>query len=82
MDYETNILIEDGRAYFKADGTVRMFAKLGFPWSMMRGLRILPTAVQDWLYELLARNRLRLFGRSNQCFVPTPEIRERFLDGE
>ena len=78
-DYETNILIADGVARVKTDGIIRMLTILGWPWSMARALRIIPGFMRDWAYGVLARNRLRIFGRSETCFAPTPEIRERFL---
>ncbi|CCM74729.1 thiol-disulfide oxidoreductase DCC family protein [Rhizobium mesoamericanum] len=78
-DYETNLLIEDGRAYFKSGGTIRMAAGLGFPWSLVKVLRLLPQGFADSVYEVIARNRLRIAGRRATCFVPTPEQRERFL---
>lgn len=78
-DYETNILIEGGRAYFKSRGTIRMAAGLGFPWSLAKVLRLLPQGLVDRLYELIARNRLRIAGRRATCFVPTPQQRDRFL---
>lgn len=77
--YETNILIENGRAFQKADGSLRMAAGLGFPWSLSRILRVVPIALLDPLYELIARNRYRIAGRRNSCFVPTPEHRSRFI---
>lgn len=79
VDYETNILLADGVAYFKAEGTMRMIAGLGAPWSAIQVGRVLPAAWRDRLYELLARNRLRWFGRRESCMVPTPDVRERFL---
>ena len=78
-DYETNILIANGVAQFKTDGIIAMLTILGWPWSLAVALRILPGFARDWVYGLLARNRLRIFGRSETCFAPTPEIRERFL---
>jgi len=45
----------------------------------LSGLRIVPRALRDPLYELVARNRYRIAGRRNTCFVPTPEHRSRFL---
>jgi len=77
--YETNILIEDGVAYFKADGSIRMAMGLGFPWSLAVVLRALPKAWREALYDLVARNRYRLFGRSDVCYAPKPEYRGRFL---
>lgn len=78
-DYETNILIEDGRAHFKSEGSIRMIARLGFPWSLVIILYILPRPFADRLYEFVARNRLKIAGRRTTCYVPTPEERSRFL---
>jgi predicted DCC family thiol-disulfide oxidoreductase YuxK len=78
-DYETNILIENGRAYFKSDGSIRMVSRLGFPWSLVSVFRILPRALADRIYEFIARNRLRIAGRRTSCFVPLAQDRSRFL---
>lgn len=78
-DYETNILIEDGRAHLKSRGTIRMAAGLGFPWSLVKVLRLLPQGLADRLYEFVARNRLRIAGRRATCFLPSSEQRDRFL---
>ncbi|MHC2216642.1 DUF393 domain-containing protein [Rhizobium leguminosarum bv. viciae] len=77
-DYETNILIEEGRGFFKSDGTIRMVAGLGFPYSLVKIFRLLPQRVADALYEFIARNRLKIAGRQS-CMVPTPEQRRRFV---
>jgi predicted DCC family thiol-disulfide oxidoreductase YuxK len=78
-DYETNILLEDGRAWLKSEGSIRIFERLGFPWSLMAICRLLPRAVRDWLYEIVARNRLRWFGRRATCYLPDPADVDRFL---
>ncbi|MBX5152600.1 DUF393 domain-containing protein [Rhizobium lentis] len=77
-DYETNMLIEGGRAFFKSDGTIRMVASLGFPYSLAKLFRLLPRRAADALYEFIARNRLKITGRQS-CMVPTPEQRSRFI---
>jgi predicted DCC family thiol-disulfide oxidoreductase YuxK len=78
-DYETNILIADGVAFFKSESAIRMLERLGAPWSWARGLRLLPASLRDWLYEIVARNRLRWFGRRDQCFISAPRYEDRFL---
>jgi predicted DCC family thiol-disulfide oxidoreductase YuxK len=78
-DYETNILIEDGRAWLKSESSIRVFERLGFPWSLMAAGRVLPLPVRDWLYEIVARNRLRWFGRRAVCYRPDPADADRFL---
>lgn len=79
VNFETNVLVEDGRAYFKSDGTLRMFVHLGFPWSICRALRLVPRSLLDALYDLVARNRLRWFGTQSQCFLADPAHQGRFL---
>lgn len=78
-NYETNLLIEDGRAYFKSEATIRMAAGLGMPWSLVRMLAIIPRSILDPVYEFVARNRFRIAGRRESCYVPTAEERSRFL---
>lgn len=78
-NYQTHILIAGGLAYFKSDAGLRMAAGLGLPWSLARGLRILPARLRDALYDRLARNRFRLYGRRDSCFAPSPQDTDRFL---
>ncbi len=54
-DYETNILIEDGVAWFKSEGSIRMIAGLGWPWSLVRIFGVLPVPLRDKLYESVAQ---------------------------
>jgi len=78
-NYETNILLKDGLAYFKADGSIRMAVGLGFPWNAAVVFRALPSRWREALYDIVARNRFRIFGRSDVCYLPRPEYRDRFL---
>jgi predicted DCC family thiol-disulfide oxidoreductase YuxK len=77
--YETNILIEDGRAWFKMEGSIRIFEGLGFPFSLMGLARIVPRPLRDRLYDYIARNRLRWFGVRQTCYLPDPAERDRFI---
>lgn len=77
--YATNLLVANGVAWFKSEGSIRMAEGLGFPWSLAGLLRILPLRVRDWCYELLACNRFRLGGRREVCYVPEAAYKSRFL---
>lgn len=78
-DYETMILIADGVAVFKAEACIRTAQGLGLPWSLAVALRVLPRSWRDGLYGIMARNRLRVFGRSETCYLPEPRYADRFL---
>ena len=78
-DYETNVLIADGVAWLKSEACIRMAEGLGFPSSLASGLRILPFRLRDTLYNLLARNRLKIFGKRESCYVSSPPDSHRIL---
>ncbi len=79
VDYKTNILLQNGEAYFKSDGSIRMFQILGLPWSLVTVFRVLPTSFRDFAYSIIARNRLKWFGRREVCFLSEPAHADRFL---
>jgi predicted DCC family thiol-disulfide oxidoreductase YuxK len=79
IDYETNILLEDGLALFKSTGSIRILERLGFPWSLASLLRALPLILREPLYDVIARNRLRLFGRRDLCYTAEAGYDGRFL---
>jgi predicted DCC family thiol-disulfide oxidoreductase YuxK len=79
-NYETNVLIADGVAWFKSEAGIRILEGLGLPWSLASLARIVPRPLRDRLYDVVARNRLRMFGRHAHCHVPSAEQRARFLD--
>jgi predicted DCC family thiol-disulfide oxidoreductase YuxK len=56
-----------------------MLEELGFPWSTSKVLRVLPRAVRDRLYAVVARNRLEWFGRRETCFLPDASDADRFI---
>jgi predicted DCC family thiol-disulfide oxidoreductase YuxK len=78
-DYESMILIADGVPALKSEAIIRIAQGLGLPWSLAVVLRVLPRAWRDRLYDILARNRFRVFGRRDTCYLPDPRDADRFL---
>jgi predicted DCC family thiol-disulfide oxidoreductase YuxK len=73
------VLLEDGRAYTHSDAILRILRHLGGPWRLLAVGAVLPRALRDAAYRFVARNRYRWFGRQNECWLPTPELKARFL---
>jgi predicted DCC family thiol-disulfide oxidoreductase YuxK len=73
------ILLEDGQVSLRSTASLRIAARLTFPWSLARVLLIVPVPVRDAAYRVVAAIRHRIAGRSNACDVPPPEIRERMI---
>ncbi|GAA6207151.1 DCC1-like thiol-disulfide oxidoreductase family protein [Cognatishimia sp. WU-CL00825] len=76
---DTLLLLQDGRVYQKLDAICEILRHLGWPWRVFTVLRFLPQGLKDRLYGLIARNRYRVFGRSDVCMRPTEATRGRFL---
>ena len=73
------VLIEDGKAYTRTTAALRITRKLRGAWRLFYGFIVVPSFIRDYFYKLFAKNRYRLFGKTEACMMPTPEIRARFL---
>ena len=73
------ILVEDGQAYTHSTAALRIARRLGGLWSLLYGLIVVPKPVRDFFYKLFAKYRYRFFGKKDQCMLPSPEVRARFL---
>jgi predicted DCC family thiol-disulfide oxidoreductase YuxK len=78
-DFETYVLLEDGRVRVKSDAALRIFAILGLPWSIMGIGYVLPRSWRDALYDFVARHRVAWFGVRETCFMPNAADAERFV---
>ncbi|MCC2683720.1 MAG: thiol-disulfide oxidoreductase family protein [Paenibacillaceae bacterium] len=74
------ILIENGSAYSESTAIMRIAKHLDGPWKAARTFLLVPSILRDPLYRYIARHRYRWFGKREACMIPTPEIRQRFLD--
>lgn len=73
-------LIEGDAVYTHSTAALRIARQLDGGWPLLYLLRIVPRPLRDAVYRVFAANRYRWFGKLEQCRVPTPELRSRFLD--
>ncbi len=78
-DFDTFVLVEEGRAYLRSTGALRVARRMDGAWKLLSALTVVPGPVRDFFYALFARNRYRIFGRLDACMLPPPEVRSRFL---
>jgi predicted DCC family thiol-disulfide oxidoreductase YuxK len=76
---ETVILEEEDRFRVRSDAALAILSGLGGAWRLTALLRVIPRPVRDAVYDVVARNRHRWFGRRAECRVPQPHERDRFL---
>lgn len=76
---ESIILVEGDDVKRDSDAVLAIYAGLGWPWRAAAALRLVPRFLRDPVYRWIARNRYRLFGRREICWLPTPEQARRML---
>lgn len=79
-DFETNLVIVNGRLYEKLAAFLKVMTELGWPWRALAVLGALPRPVADWFYDRIAKNRYRIFGKYDTCMAPSPELKARLVE--
>jgi predicted DCC family thiol-disulfide oxidoreductase YuxK len=78
-DPDTNAVVHRGVAYFRSDAALTVLSLLP-GWRWVRVLRLIPKRLRDAVYNIVARNRYRIFGKYQECFVPDVEMRARVME--
>ncbi len=79
-DIDSVILIENDEAFTHSTAGLRIAKRIGGIWGLAYIFIIVPASIRDYFYRLFAKYRYRLFGQKDVCMMPTPDMRERFLD--
>lgn len=79
-EINTVVLLEGGKAYTHSDVALRVARQMGGLWPLAVLFYIVPKFIRDAVYNWIARNRYRWFGKRESCMVPTPELKSLFLD--
>ncbi len=79
-DMESFVFIENGKAYQRSTAALKVCRHLRSLWPLSYGLIIVPRFIRDGIYDWVAKNRYKWFGRQESCMIPTPEVRARFLN--
>jgi predicted DCC family thiol-disulfide oxidoreductase YuxK len=78
-DPDTMLVVDGDRLLRDSDAVLAIARGLGAPWSGAVMFRLVPRRLRDAAYRWVARNRYRLFGRRDTCWLPTAEYRDRLL---
>jgi len=78
--HRTYLVIFDGKGLIKSNAGIAILSQLKSPWSWLRALRFIPRPLRDRLYTIIAKNRYKWFGYSEQCFLPPETEKHRFID--
>lgn len=78
-DFNSFLLYEQGKLYTRSTAALRVLSQLkGWKWA--GAFKYVPPFIRNAVYNLIARNRYKWFGKKDECMIPTPELKSRFLD--
>jgi predicted DCC family thiol-disulfide oxidoreductase YuxK len=78
-EFDSLVLLENGRIYLRSSAALRIVRSLNGLWPLLYVFIIVPPFLRNFLYNIIARNRYRWFGKREECRVPTAEERGRFV---
>ena len=73
------ILVENGKIFEKSEAVVRIAAKLRFPWNLAKAFGLIPVKWRDRIYDYVAANRYRWFGKKDTCVYQMNKYENRFI---
>jgi predicted DCC family thiol-disulfide oxidoreductase YuxK len=78
-DLTSIVFIDGGTVLTESDAVLAIGKRLGGIWGLGSWFRFIPKIIRDAMYRFIARHRYQLFGRREECMVPTPDIRKKFI---
>ena len=76
---ESMVLLENGKVYERSTAALRVAKRLGGFWPLLYVFIVVPRFIRDAVYNYVGKNRYKWFGKEESCWVPTPELKEKFL---
>ena len=77
--FDSIVLLQNGKIFQRSDAALRIAKHLSGGWKLLYVFIVIPRFVRDAMYNFIATNRYRWFGKKNECMLPKPEWRNRFL---
>ena len=74
------ILFENGRFYTRSTAVLRIARRLAFPTRFLFAFIIVPAFIRNWVYDFIAGHRYKWYGKMDACWLPTPDLKKRFID--
>jgi predicted DCC family thiol-disulfide oxidoreductase YuxK len=81
-EYNTLVFLQGATFHVRSAAVLKVLVGLSWPWKLAGVLWLIPRPLRDWLYDRVAQNRYRIFGRYNTCMMPTPDHLQRFLSAK
>jgi predicted DCC family thiol-disulfide oxidoreductase YuxK len=78
-DLDSILYLKGNKIYVKSDAILNLLPELNNFYSLFTFLKFIPRPIRDFVYDFVAKRRYQWFGKRNECWLPTPELKERFI---
>ncbi|WP_299099838.1 thiol-disulfide oxidoreductase DCC family protein [uncultured Winogradskyella sp.] len=65
---------------YKSTAALLIASRLGLPTNLISIFLIVPAFIRNWVYNYIAKNRYKWYGKKESCMIPTPELKSKFID--
>ncbi|MCZ8069261.1 MAG: thiol-disulfide oxidoreductase DCC family protein [Bacteroidota bacterium] len=73
------VLLKNGRVYKRSRAVLEIALGLAAPWPLLFAFVVIPAPLRDLVYDWVARHRYKWFGKKDECMIPTPQLKSRFI---
>ncbi|MFT7612690.1 MAG: putative DCC family thiol-disulfide oxidoreductase YuxK [Parvicellaceae bacterium] len=80
LDLNSLVLVQNGKVYQKSRAVFKVAAQMKLPFPFIYFFWLIPFFIRDWMYTLVANRRYRWYGKQDECWIPTDELKSRFID--
>jgi predicted DCC family thiol-disulfide oxidoreductase YuxK len=77
---ETIIYFSNNKYYTKSTAILQILKDIGGVWQLMFVFMLVPKFIRNFIYSIIAKTRYKVFGKRNECAIPTPDLSDRFLE--
>ncbi len=79
-DFDSFVFINGNNYFLKSSAGLHVLKELGGVWKVFYIFIIIPRPLRDFIYNIIAKTRYKIFGKRDTCMIPTPELKQRFLE--
>lgn len=79
IEFNSFIYLENGKLYTKSTAALRVAKKMDRPWKLLYSFTIVPPFIRNGVYNWVARNRYKWYGKQETCWLPSPDLQARFI---
>lgn len=78
-DFNSFVYIKGDNYFLKSSAGLHVLKDLGGPWKLLYAFIVVPKPIRDFVYNIIAKMRYKVFGKQETCMIPTSDLKQRFL---